>query len=89
MEITEATIKKLNAVFVLSTGRVGTTTLTELLSSLPEVMSLHEPKPLLLDASANAYAAGGWDNPNTKDFTSTLIKARSSLWSKAIKQNLL
>jgi hypothetical protein len=45
-------------VFVLSTGRVGTQTLTGLLALSPRVVSVHEPEPRLVRASFDAYMEG-------------------------------
>lgn len=42
-------------VFVLSTGRVGTKTLTALLALSPHVVATHEPEPRLVKASFDAY----------------------------------
>jgi hypothetical protein len=47
------------AVFVLSTGRVGSQTLTALLALSPAVVSEHEPFPRLVKASFDAYLEGG------------------------------
>lgn len=46
-------------VFVLSTGRVGSQTLTALLALSPAVVSEHEPFPRLVKASIDAYLEGG------------------------------
>jgi hypothetical protein len=46
-------------VFVVSTGRVGTKTLTNLLSLSPDVLATHEPDPRLVKASFDAYMEGG------------------------------
>lgn len=46
-------------VFVLSTGRVGTETLTALLALSPEIVATHEPRPRLVKASFDAYMEGG------------------------------
>jgi len=46
-------------VFVLSTGRVGSQTLTALLALSPDVVSEHEPFPRLVKASFDAYFEGG------------------------------
>lgn len=46
-------------VFVLSTGRVGTKTLTALFALSPQVISLHEPEPRLVKVSFDAYMEGG------------------------------
>jgi hypothetical protein len=45
--------------FVVSTGRVGTKTLTGLLSLSPDVVATHEPEPRLVKASFDAYMEGG------------------------------
>ncbi len=45
-------------VFVLSTGRVGTKTLTGLLALSPRAISVHEPEPRLVKASFDAYMEG-------------------------------
>lgn len=45
-------------VFVLSTGRVGTKTLTALLALSPDVVATHEPEPRLVKASFDAYVEG-------------------------------
>jgi len=42
-------------IFVLSTGRVGTETLSALLNLSPNILSLHEPHPLLYQLARNAY----------------------------------
>lgn len=44
-------------VFIVSTGRSGTTTLADLLSALPGYSCLHEPEPILIRESA-AYRYG-------------------------------
>lgn len=41
--------------FVLSTGRVGTVTLTHLLNLSSRILARHEPGPLLLDETKHAY----------------------------------
>lgn len=46
-------------VFVLSTGRVGTKTLTALFALSPHVVATHEPEPRLVKASFEAYMEGG------------------------------
>jgi hypothetical protein len=45
-------------IFVLSTGRVGTETLSALLNLSPNILSLHEPHPLLYKLAKNAYQNG-------------------------------
>lgn len=45
-------------VFVLSTGRVGTKTLTALFALSPRVISRHEPEPRLVKVSFDAYMEG-------------------------------
>ncbi len=46
-------------VFVLSTGRGGTETLTALASLSPGIVASHEPRPRLIKASFDAYMADG------------------------------
>lgn len=46
-------------VFVLSTGRGGTETLTALAALSPTIAPTHEPWPRLIKASFDAYMAGG------------------------------
>lgn len=43
------------SLFVLSTGRTGTQSLTHLLNLSPEITAFHEPEPLLLEESLAAY----------------------------------
>lgn len=45
-------------VFVLSTGRGGTETLTALATLSPSIVASHEPRPRLIKASFDAYMAG-------------------------------
>ncbi len=47
--------RSLRCLFVLSTGRVGTVTLTKLLSLSPKILARHEPGPLLLEETKRAY----------------------------------
>ncbi len=46
-------------IFVLSTGRVGTVTLSALINLSPSILSFHEPHPLLYKMSKRAYQTGG------------------------------
>ncbi len=46
-------------VFVLSTGRGGTETLTALATLSPRIVASHEPRPRLIKASFDAYMEGG------------------------------
>lgn len=45
-------------IFVLSTGRVGTKTLTALLALSPTIVATHEPEPRLVKPSFDAYMEG-------------------------------
>lgn len=45
-------------IFVLSTGRVGTVTLSSLINLSPNILSFHEPHPLLYKMSKRAYQDG-------------------------------
>ncbi len=60
-------------VFVLSTGRVGTKTLTALFALSPQVISLHEPEPRLVKVSFDAYMEGG--SLQTSDKWQAVVRA--------------
>lgn len=62
-------------VFVLSTGRVGTKTLTTLLALSPQVVATHEPEPRLVKASFDAYMEGEDLGKNDK-WHAVLLAAR-------------
>ena len=53
-------------VFVLSTGRVGTQTLTALLSLSSKVLARHEPEPRLIKASFDAYMENSLNASSSK-----------------------
>lgn len=53
--------KKARAVFVLSTGRAGTMSLTKLLAISPKIRAAHEPRPMLLEESKVAFSEV-WDD---------------------------
>lgn len=46
-------------VFTLSTGRVGTETLTAVLDQSPHIIATHEPAPILVEPSYAAYMTNG------------------------------
>lgn len=48
-------LDKIEPYFVLSTGRVGTKTLSTILKELPELLSFHEPTPKLYSLSKQSY----------------------------------
>lgn len=50
--------KKHPCIFVLSTGRVGTETLSALLDLCPNLLSFHEPRPLLYKMSKSSFQNG-------------------------------
>lgn len=47
--------KSTKCLFIIGTGRVGSTTTIELLNLSPRIAAFHEPKPLLLEESKAAY----------------------------------
>jgi hypothetical protein len=85
----DPTLGELRAAFVLSTGRVGTATLAEVLGSLPGVKAVHEPQPFLLPESAAAYAAGGWNAPMDQGLAAAVLAARERLWRPAAERGLV
>ncbi|MGH7963241.1 MAG: sulfotransferase, partial [Candidatus Binatia bacterium] len=67
-------------VFVLSTGRVGTKTLTALLALSPQVVATHEPRPRLVKASFDAYMEGG-DLGHSEKWRTVVLAARDdAVW---------
>jgi len=69
-------------VFVLSTGRVGSQTLTALLALSPAVVSEHEPFPRLVKASIDAYLEGG-DLGASEKWRAAVYAARDDLLVEA------
>lgn len=70
--------------FVVSTGRVGTLTLTNVLGLSPDVVAAHEPGPVLLQESYDAYM-DETDIAQSKRWRDLVFKARSG---PVIKANL-
>lgn len=62
-------------VFVLSTGRVGTKTLTALLALSPKVVATHEPEPRLVKPSFDAYMEGQ-DLASSEKWSAVVLAAR-------------
>lgn len=62
-------------VFVLSTGRVGTTTLTRLFELSPMVTATHEAHPRLVNASFEAYLNAADEAPS-EDWCRVVLAAR-------------
>lgn len=69
-------------VFVLSTGRVGSQTLTALLALSPDVVSEHEPFPRLVKASFDAYMEEG-DIALSEKWREVVYAARDDLLCEA------
>lgn len=69
-------------VFVLSTGRVGTETLSALLNLSPNLLSLHEPHPLLFKMSKRAYQEDMLDGEGIWD--DALLSLRTDLFESAL-----
>lgn len=65
-----------NCLFVLSTGRVGTTTLTHLLSLNPRVYATHEPEPLFLEETKDAYQRPRLSTPVANHFVTVFLSCR-------------
>lgn len=72
-------------VFVLSTGRVGTQTLTALLNLSPQVLATHEPEPSLVQASFAAYMEGEAAAGSEK-WRAVVLAARDDFVLRASKQ---
>lgn len=68
-------------VFALSTGRVGTKTLTALLALSPRVVSVHEPEPRLVKASFDAYLEGS--KADGEKWRAVVLAARDDLVCEA------
>jgi hypothetical protein len=64
------------AVFILSTGRVGTTSLIHLLNLSPKISAHHEPKPKLLKLLKRSFAEFDDDS---QSFGNLFIRARCRL----------
>lgn len=65
--------RRARCAFVLSTGRCGTTTLTSVLALSDRVRSVHEPKPLFLAETQQAYQ----DRPLSKHLSRTRAREYS------------
>lgn len=76
--------KGVPSLFVLSTGRVGTETLTALLNLSPDVHALHEPFPQLKKASLDAYMQGPF-LPEDKGWDELVLAARDDLVIRAAR----
>ena len=72
-------------VFVLSTGRTGTMTLSSLLNLSKNIFSLHEPSPVLLTAGYEAY----FKEHEEEKWISVVNAARDELIAYANHQNCI
>ncbi len=72
-------------VFVLSTGRVGSQTLTALLALSPAVVAEHEPFPRLVKTSFDAYLEGG-DLAASERWRTAVYAARDDLVCEASRR---
>lgn len=83
--ITKPLWRHARALFVLSTGRTGTVTLTKLLNISPEIAAFHEPAPRHLELISASYA-DIWNAPSkyrtTFESARFLPIARTSLNGK-------
>ena len=73
-------------VFVLSTGRVGTETLTALLNLSTDVVAEHEPYPRLTKTSFDAYMTGDLAKSKT-DWGKIFLAARDDIIINATAQS--
>lgn len=80
--ILERARAKLNCLFVLSTGRVGTEAMTHLLALSPDIYAEHEPSPQFLEETLNSF----YDESSQKDFGRYYLNSR--LISAAHKSQL-
>lgn len=72
-------------VFVLSTGRGGTETLTALAALSPTIEATHEPAPRLIKASFDAYMTGG-NIAGQSHWRDLVLAARDDLVRSAASQ---
>jgi hypothetical protein len=72
--------------FILSTGRTGSSTLVRLLDLSPEVAAFHEPKPALLRSYRGAYAEA---HRNPSRYRRLLARARRRLIGEAGRDGLV
>lgn len=74
--LSAAARRRASCVFVLSTGRVGTVTLTHLLNLSPAVDAEHEPGPQLLEETRRAYQAHPLPGPEATALMRTFAASR-------------
>lgn len=72
-------------VFVLSTGRGGTETLTALAALSPTIEATHEPAPRLIKASFDAYMSGG-NIAGQSRWRELVLAARDDFVRAAVRQ---
>lgn len=71
--------RRLDCIFVLSTGRTGTDTLAHLLNLSPDVVADHEPRPWFRRASKAAYQEGRYPSSIARDYLNArLFSSRAS-----------
>jgi len=81
--------RRTRCLFVLSTGRCGTASLTRLLALSPEIHSYHEPKPPFLQESQQAYLHGPLLPPQQQAFASHFLNLRARQLLSAYRQQVL
>jgi hypothetical protein len=82
--VANAALPRLQATFVLSTGRVGTDTLAHLLSNVPELVAVHEPKPRLFPESQRAYLEAPLDDRRARELLVLAGVGRAHLWAQCL-----
>jgi hypothetical protein len=73
-------------VFVLSTGRVGTTTLQHLLNLSKDVHAFHEPDPKFLKEGQEAYLEFPLSKGKSSELFDRYVEARVSRLSRALER---
>lgn len=68
--------RRLRGLFVLSTGRCGTKTLSHILNASPDIYACHEPNPMFLKATQAAYRDAATPASFSNSFTYTYLHAR-------------
>ncbi len=82
--VTAAVRRRASCLFVLSTGRVGTVTLTHLLELSPAVDAQHEPGPQFLEETRRAYQGSPRNGAQTAALARAFAASRvRPLWRAA------
>jgi hypothetical protein len=71
-----------SAIFFLSTGRTGTTSLTRLLETSSSVHAVHEPRPQMFDARKRAYLE---DDPHAAWITDLFRRGRARAIAQTVQ----